>query len=145
MKIHNECSFLKPDGIRKMENMYKATFVMESCIKGKHGWANFPAAIFYTEEAHPQGSNYFALYVDHGYHRPRFMITDGISATEPFNALQIGEDIIYSRYRHDFREYGEAYVDGGRDYMKWGTTDVNLKETAVVKLKVVKDKLEVVE
>ena len=50
IKIHNECTFLRPDGIAKMENMYKATFVMESCIKGKHGWANFPAAIFYTEE-----------------------------------------------------------------------------------------------
>ena len=23
MKIHNECTFLKPDGIAKMENMYK--------------------------------------------------------------------------------------------------------------------------
>ena len=57
-------SFLKPDGIAKMENMYNATFVMESCIKGKNGWANFPAAIFYTEEAHPEGSNYFALYHD---------------------------------------------------------------------------------
>ena len=141
MKIHNECTFLKPDGIAKIENMYKAAFVMESCIKGKHGWANFPAAIFYTEEAHPKGSNYFALYHDGS----RFMITNGISATEPFDALQVGEDIIYSRYRHDFREYGEAYVDGGRDYMKWGTTDVNLKETAVVKLQVIKDKLEVVD
>ena len=63
MKIHNECTWLNPDGIAKVENMYKATFVMESCLKNKRGdWSNFPVAIFYTEEAHPQGSNYFGLY-----------------------------------------------------------------------------------
>ena len=143
MKIHNECTFLKPDGITKMENMYKATFVMESCLKGKNGWCNFPAAIFYTEEKHPQGSNYFALYEDRGTRLtkgPRFMITDGISATKEFIGLQIGDDIIYSRYRHDYRELGEAMIDGGRDYVKY-----NPKVGKLVKLKVVKDKLELVD
>ena len=137
IKIHNECSFLKPDGIAKMENMYKATFVMESCIKGKNGWCNFPAAIFYTEEKHPQGSNYFALYVDGS----RFMITDGISATEPFKGIQVGDDVYYSHYRHHNQECGPVDIDGGRDYMKL-SGDINAGKK--VTLQVNKDKLEIV-
>lgn len=144
MKIHNECTFLKPDGIAKVENMYKAKFVMESCLKDKHGgWCNWPAAIFYTEEAHPQGSNYFALYQERmsfDKNQPRFLITNGISATEPFDALQIGDDIIYSRYRHDYREMHGAMVDGGRDYFKRSAD-----RGTPVRLRVNKDKLEVVE
>jgi hypothetical protein len=67
------------------------------------------------------------------------MICNGVSSTEPFNALQIGDDIIYSRYRHDYREYNGAMVDGGRDYFRWGG------DTGVpVKLQVVKDELVIV-
>jgi hypothetical protein len=145
MKIHNECTFLKPDGLAKVENMYKATFVMESCLKDKHGeWCNFPAAIFYTEEAHPQGSNYFALYFERMSitSDPRLLIMNGISATEPFEGIQIGDNVYYSRYRHDYRECGPVAIDGGRDYTKLvGDISVCKKVT----LKVNKDKLEVVE
>lgn len=140
MKIHNECTFLKPDGIAKMENMYRATFVMESCLKTKDGgWANFPAAIFYTEEKHPRGSNYFALYVD-GYNR--LLLTDGISATEPFTGVQVGDDVFYSHYRNDYRNCGPVAIDGGRDYIKLSGDILACKQ---VQLKVNKDKLEVVD
>ena len=62
MKIHNECTFIKPDGIAKVENMYNAKYVFESCLKTRdNGWSNFPVAIFYTETAHPKGSNYMGL------------------------------------------------------------------------------------
>lgn len=146
IKIHNECSFIKPEGIAKVEEMYKATFIMESCIKGDNGWCNFPAAIFYTEEAHPEGSNYFALYKDQKTRRtlePKIMITNGISATEPFGAIQIGEDVYYSRYRHDYRETGRGVaIDGGRDYVRLVG---NIHAGKQVKLKVNKDKLEVVD
>ena len=137
MNILNECTWLKPDGIAKVENMYNAKYVFESCLKTKNGgWCNFPVAIFYTEEAHPQGSNYFGLYcTDSG----DFMITNGISATEPFDALQVGDDIIYSRYRHDYREHKGAMVDGGRDYFKRSAD-----RGTPVKLQVVGDHLEIV-
>ncbi len=136
MKIHNECTFLKPDGIAKIEEMYKAKFVFESCVKNKHGeWCNFPVAIFYTEEAHPQGSNYMGLY----HNGQNFMVTDGITATEEFSGLQIGDDVIYSRYRHNYNGLNGGFIDGGRDYVKHG--DIG----TLVKLKVNKDKLEVVE
>jgi hypothetical protein len=139
MKIHNECTFLKPDGIAKVENMYKATFVMESCLKDKHGgWCNWPAAIFYTEEAHPQGSNYFALY-NNG---EQFMITNGITATEPFEGIQIGDNVYYSHYRHHAKDCGRVIIDGGRDYVK---LIGDIHSAKKVTLKVNKDKLEVIE
>ena len=136
MNILNECSFLKPEGIAKIEKAYNAKYVFESCLKTKNGgWCNMPVAIFYTETPHPQGSNYFGLYRnDFG----DFMITDGISATEPFDALQAGDDVIYSRYRHDFREHNGYMVDGGRDYFRRSADGIP------VKLCVNKDKLEIV-
>ena len=136
MQIHNECTWLKPDGIAKVENMYNAKYVFESCLKTKDGgWCNMPVAIFYTEEAHPEGSNYFGLYrTDFG----DIMITNGISATEDFQGLKIGDDVIYSRYRHDYREYNGAMVDGGRDYFKHSLVG------EPVTIRVNKDRLEVV-
>ena len=136
MNIRNECTFLKPEGIAKIEKAYNAKYVFESCLKTKNGgWCNMPVAIFYTETPHPQGSNYFGLYCnDFG----DFMITDGISATEPFDALQAGDDVIYSRYRHDFREHNGYMVDGGRDYFRRSADGIP------VKLCVNKDKLEIV-
>jgi hypothetical protein len=118
--------------------MYNAKYVFESCIRNNvGGWVNIPVAIFYTEEAHPEGSNYFGLYKNW---RGQLMICNGVSATEEFNALQIDEDIIYSRYRHDYREYKGAMVDGGRDYFR-----CSADRGVPVKLKVVKDKLELSE
>lgn len=147
MKIHNECTFINPEGIAKVEEMYNATYVFESCLKTRDGgWSNFPVAIFYTEKAHPQGSNYFGLYrqqvsIDD---KPHILIVDAISATEMFVGLQVGEDIIYSRYRHDYRQLDEsedgAFIDGGRDYVR-----TNPEIGKLVHLKVVKDKLELVD
>lgn len=137
VNILNECSFIKPDGIKKVEEKYKAKYVFESCLKLKDGgWCNRPVAIFYTETPHPEGSNYFGLYFnDFG----DLMITNGISATEPFEGLQVGENVIYSRYRHDYREYKDVAVDGGRDYLKV----VGNIHHPHVKIKVVEDHLEV--
>lgn len=115
MKILNECSFLGPKQIAIIEEKYNAKYVFESCIKNSNGgWVNFPVAIFYTEEAHPEGSNYFAFYERDG----RFYISNGISATEPFFGVLVEDEVIYSRYRHDFRERNGIFVDGGRDYIR---------------------------
>lgn len=137
VNILNECSFIKPEGISLIEEKYNAKYVFESCLKGEHGWHNFPAAIFYTETPHPQGSNYFAFYRNLS---GEFMITNGITATEPFEGLQVGENVIYSRYRHDYREYKDVAVDGGRDYLK---VVGNIHHPHVM-IKVVKDHLEVI-
>jgi len=138
--ILNECSFLKPEGIAKVEEMKNAKYVFESCIKNRDGgWCNFPTAIFYCEDAHPEGSNYFGLYLTY---YGDIMVTNAISAIEPFNALQVNDDVIYSRYRHDYRTHKGAFVDGGRDYFRWGDNDFLIAKP--VKLCVNKDKLEIV-
>jgi hypothetical protein len=139
MNILNDCSFLPKEAIEKIEKKYNATYVFESCIKDKKGnWCNSPTAIFYAEEAHPEGSNYFAIYPD--YQSNAYMITNAITAvTDPFDAVLVDEEVIYSRYRHDYREHKGVFVDGGRDYTRCGGS--NMSDIKIVTLKVEKDKL----
>ena len=141
MKIHNEPLYFKKDAIPLIEEKYKAKYVFETCIKSYDGgWCNFPSMIFYTEEAHPEGSNYFAIYFNMG---NKTMITNGISAVEDFQGIQVGDDVIYSRYRHNYNELNEVFVDGGRDYLRYGGPDMEVIKP--VKIRVVKDHLEVVD
>jgi hypothetical protein len=118
MRILNACSFLSHEQIQKISEAYKATYIFESCLRGKNGqWLNFPAAIFYTEDAHPDGSNYFAIYNGEGGAR----ITNGISAVEcEYKGIRVGNEIAYSRFRHDYRGLGGGFIDGGRDYVRCG-------------------------
>lgn len=138
MQINNECSFLGPEQIKIVEEKYSATYVAELPVKTVGGeWANFPCAIFYTQEAHPQGSNYMALY-----RQPldgKLYVANGISAVEgTFNGA-VAEDgeVIYSRYRHDCRtsKDGTVMIDGGRDYLR-------ASASKIVQMKVVKDRIE---
>jgi hypothetical protein len=135
-KIHYKNSMLTEEQLKKVQEHYNAKFIFESCLKSiSSGWCNFPAAIFYTEKAHPEGSNYLAFYYNvDGYP----MVANGISATEPFDGLDTGDGIIYSRYRHDFVTHNDCMIDGGRDYTKHS---LNGK---IVKLGVDKDQLVVI-
>lgn len=121
MKVNTICSFLTLESIRKIEEKYDAKYVLESCLRMKNGnWANFPAAIFYTKEPHPEGSNYFAIFRDTD---GDMMITNGISAVEgvSFIGIEAEEEVVYSRYRHDYRTHKNgAFIDGGRDYARFG-------------------------
>ena len=148
MKINTESSFLKEDNIKTIEREYNAKYVLETDLLGKDQysgatfWGNKPAAIFYTEKAHPKGSNYFALY----FRGDTLMITDGLPSIKDvvFNGLEAEGEVVYSRYRHDFREgKNGAYVDGGRDYFKYGGD--RFSDYNVVKFKVVGDHLEFLE
>jgi hypothetical protein len=126
--INVESSVFDENIIKRVEERYHAKYLFEACLKnGFGGWTNQPAAIFYTEEPHPQGSNYFGLYMYHGLGTvdgvaPYPMITNGVSATQGiYNAVRADDgEIIYSRYRHDYRasKDGSVNVDGGRDYFK---------------------------
>ena len=101
---------------------YKAKYVLDSCLKTVDGqWANFPAAFFYTEEKHPEGSNYFAMYQRDG----GWMITDGIRITEgTHNGILFDDgELVHSRYRHDYYMHRDAMVDGGRDYFRHGIVE----------------------
>ena len=140
MNILNQSSIINDESIKNIEKHYKATYVFENCLRDIKGeWCNFPAAIFYTEVAHPEGSNYFGIFAD--YTDNSFKICNALSATEvPIDALQIEGDIFYSRYRHDYRFHNGVFIDGGRDYTRYGGERIN--EAKVVKLIVVKDKLQ---
>ena len=105
--------------IEDIEKKYKAKYIMDSCLMTDSGqWLNFPAAFFYTEEKHPEGSNYFAFYKLDG----STYITNGIRITEgEFNGFLFEDgELVHSRYRHDYFVHREAMVDGGRDYFRCG-------------------------
>jgi len=141
MKILTESTFLTDKGIEIIETKMNAKYVCESCLRNRDGgWANVPVAIFYTEIAHPEGSNYFGIYnnID-----GRTTITNAISATEPFSGLLIDNEVVYSRYRHDFREHHGVFIDGGRDYTRCGGDRIS--EAKVVNICVVRDHLEIIE
>jgi hypothetical protein len=94
---------------------------MDSCLKDIGGqWINAPAAIFYTEKAHPEGSNYMAIYYSDNYEC--WMVTNGLSAVEgDFNGILLEDGtLVHSRFRHDYFEHGGAVADGGRDYFRSG-------------------------
>lgn len=102
--------------IAKLEKAYNAKYILDTSIRAKGGgWANMPVAVFYTEEAHPKGSNYLGIFIKEG----KLYVTDAISATEAFPALLLENgDLMVSRYRHDYFTHGGYMVDGGREYIR---------------------------
>jgi hypothetical protein len=143
VKIDTKCSFIKEEMIPVFEKEYNAKYILETDLKYKDGgWANRPAAIFYTEKAHPRGSNYFAVY----FSGDSLMITDGLPSVKDvvFSGIEAEGEVVYSRYRHDYREgKNGAFVDGGRDYFRYGGD--RFSDYNVVKFKVVKDQLEFID
>jgi hypothetical protein len=101
-----------------VEEMYKAKYVGEFTLRTKGGWANLPVAVFYTKEKHPEGSNYFGLFIDpfRG-----ALITNAISAVENvWNGVLNPEtgEVLYSAYRHDYQTHGNLMADGGPEYLR---------------------------
>lgn len=113
--------WFKPEGIKKVEEMYNAKYMGFWCKKHKIGWwTDYPVDVFYQpnpdrEKGH---TNYFGLFTE----QERVMITDAETA---FNDGMIGvEDpttgeILVSRYRHHMVEKNGLMIDGGRDYMRF--------------------------
>lgn len=140
MKIVNRNPIFDPEYIERIEKHYNAKFVCETSLKLKDGgWGNFPVAVFYTETAHPEGSNWFGLYWNH---ENQLRITDAKPALEPFDGLLLEDgSVFYSRYRHDYQSLEDGtMVDGGREYLRY-----NPGNGKVVSLQIVNDKLEIVE
>ena len=110
--------FKNDENIAGIEEHYNAKYVIDTCLKTVTGeWANFPAAIFYTEKAHPQGSNYMAMYLSEN---DGWMVTNGFNAVqEVFHGILFEDgELVHSRFRHDYIVHREAMVDGGRDYYR---------------------------
>lgn len=109
--------------IDKVESKYNARFVGQFCLKTVDGgWSESPADVYYAPNPDKsQGhSHYFGLIIQHG----QLYITRGDSGVESDISAAVADDgeIIYSRYRHDYRTSadGSTFIDGGRDYTHCG-------------------------
>lgn len=134
MRILKESEIFSAENIAKIEEMKDAKYVCETCLKGKGGgWINQAVAVFWNKDPAnipPGGSAWFGLF--RKYYPPelveilppQLMITNAISATETpiTGVVAMNGDVIYSRYRHDYRISPDktAMVDGGRDYLRTG-------------------------
>ena len=142
MKINLDLSHIWHEIIdpAKVEKKYNVKFVCETPIKLKNAWRDYSSLIFYGEK-HPEGSNYMALsftYDGEG----KFcdlVVSDGISVTDcDIVGIVDGDQIIYSRYRHDYRFAKDgSFIDGGRDYIRSNVTDIN----KLVYMKIIDGKL----
>ena len=140
----------KNENIEKLEDHYSAKFVCDTCVAGSNGgWVNRPTAVFYQSDASkvPEGgSQWLGLYRRHknplDFESPiHLYVCNAISTLAPFDGVVAKNgDVIYSRYRHDYRTSpdGSVWIDGGRDYLRYNGQD----ET--VRLMIVKDKLEII-
>lgn len=133
----------QPIKIDVVEEMYKATFVGDFCLKLRDGsWTDHPIAIFYQPNPDIEAghSHYFGVHVTH---QNQIYLTDGKSAFENgiTGAIADNGEVIFSRFRHNFvsSQDGSISIDGGRDYTKLIGSNPN----RTVKLVINKDKLEI--
>ncbi len=154
MRIDNSSSLFTPEQIALFEKKQNAKYVFESCVRGRDGgYVDKPVAVFYQEVAHPRGSNYFGLYyqidtttIYDSKPSYRMMICNALSATEPFEGMVLPDGlVVYSRYQHDYRTWGDYMVDGGREYLRMGFPQGELLPPQSVLIGVEKDKLVVLE
>lgn len=127
-----------------IEEKYNAKYIGEFCYKQPtKGWLNQPMALFYTEEKHPEGSNYMGILIQYNPYTEEntIIIVDGISAVEHewIGVMDIRNNtILYSAFRHDYQTHGELMADGGPEYTR-SSLHVN------VKMAIAKDKLQIIE
>lgn len=120
-----------------------AVFVEEICLNAKGGYTDWPGVVLYQENPpEPYKDQFFAYFL----RRDMAALLDGRKGDDQWvicgqptfspvvDALfnRKNNTLIFSRFRHDFFEHGGVFVDGGRDYMRYGGSD--MKETVVVKL-----------
>jgi hypothetical protein len=107
--------------VAAVEARYKARFVGQFSLKTKDGgWSGDSCGDVYYQNTPPvEGySHYFALVQNNG----ACFITSGQSGVDGVLTGIVADngEIIYSRYRHDYRESTDqsVFIDGGRDYLK---------------------------
>ena len=105
------------EGVEKIEQSRNCRYVCEWNVKQDGKIHHEPMLIFWNDTAHPQGSNWMALF----YYNDWF-VRDGITASQlPINCVVSNDkQVLFSKSRHDFRSSydGSVSVDGGRDYTR---------------------------
>lgn len=109
---------LSQEGIKEIQEKYNAKYIIDSCIPTINGNSNFPCAVFYSEVAHPKGSNFFCIFSNNGsmmIANAAFILEQSIQAIQALDG-----ELIISRYRHDFVTSSDETVsiDGGREYTR---------------------------
>lgn len=147
MKVLTDCTLFRPEVLEKIEEHYQAKFVCETCLRDSDGnWRNYLSAIFYQDDPKlipEDGSEHFALSFVNIYHYEGVLLIANAEETVKYPIVGVvadNGDVIYSRYRWDYRESpdGSVWIDGGRDYTRWGGRG------ELVTLKIVKGELKVV-
>ena len=127
MFVNNESCNLTNEQIKKIEEVKNAKFVCDTQLPTKNGnWSDIPVSIFYGNKEHPVSkSRYFGIFFDEN---NKIMITDGSSVVDSLISAVCSDDgeIIYSRYRHDYRisKDESVFIDGGRNYIRSNTSNV---------------------
>ena len=99
---------------------------------------NRPIDIFYRVNGipHPIFNNtYFGIFYNND-NSISICNADSVTSLE-FNLLPTFDGLIYSRYRHDFVQKGEAFIDGGRAYTR-ATGNTQLAKVVDGKLELLK-------
>ncbi len=110
MNLIREPYLFSPEGIKKIEELKSARWLLDTEHK------NTPVSIFWQDERHPQGSNFFALH----YYHDGLLISNGAFILDQVieGVLLPNGDVIYSRHVHDYCQYGDVAIDGGREYTR---------------------------
>jgi hypothetical protein len=119
MWINKSPYWLKPNDIPNLEKLKDATYMGYWCTKSPSGnWNESPVDVFHV--ANPDTSKGHSPYFGLFYRDDTLLITDAQSAfSEPIvGILCFNKEVIVSRYRHDFIQRNDAFVDGGRDYVR---------------------------
>lgn len=152
MNILCESERFSPKQLEKIEAHYAASYVCETCLKARGGgWINSFVSVFYQSDLSkvPEGgSQWFGLFfksVSLIEDIPRQLhIANAISAVENDieGIIAKNGDVIYSRYRHDYRWSPDlsVMIDGGRDY-----TRTSACPNGMVTLRIVEGELTIVE
>lgn len=120
--------------IEKVKKYYNAEYVGDFPYPmPSGGFYDFPLSIFYQTHTKQEHAPYFGLYLRHkelGNKKTPYITKASYITEYIFNGLQAGDEIIYSRFRHDYRGFDSfpksgAIVDGGFDYFKWSPGTIN--------------------
>jgi len=122
--IRTDPSSFTWEQIKEIEQKKNARYLLETEYKGVQ------CAVFYGSTVHPiSNSKYFAIFwtkdQENWANVPAVMRGDWIEDMEFAGVVADNGDVIYSRYRHDFRESddGSVWIDGGRDYTRTNVID----------------------
>jgi hypothetical protein len=107
--------------VKSIEEKLNAKFVLETSLKNHLGiWSDFPIQVYYVEnpDFEKGHSHYVGVFKRNG---SAILMNAEQVEDIVFSAKRIGDEIIYSAYRHEFvssKTNPQIFIDGGRDYTR---------------------------